>query len=139
MLRDNASELADAFITTMLQDLEYTTNEKNLLEGRDVPDVELDQSDLDPNTLRYIARFCQDFYIANEEHIWAEGACKRESVYSIASQTGSDLYMTLMGHGVGFWDPTCWDKTHGGAMYEYVQGMGHFDGAYIGDDGQVYL
>ena len=136
---DSISELTNAFIAVMLQDLEMTTNEENFSEGHDAPDISLDQSDLDPGTRRRIARLCRDFYIANKEHIHTAGACKRGAAYSVVSWTGSDLYMTLAGHGVGFWDSTYWDNIHGGAMYEYVQEMGHFDGAYIGDNGKVYL
>ena len=139
MLWDSASELTDAFIAVMLQDLETTTNEENRSEGRDVSDVDLDQSDINPDTLRYIARFCRDFYIANEEHIWAEDACKHDATSNIIFNAGRGLYITLAGYSAEFGDSTYWDKTHGGAMYEYVQGMGHFDGAYIGDDGKVYL
>ena len=139
MPRDNASELVNAFITVMLQDLETTTNEENRSEGYDIPEVVLDQSDIDSDTLRYITRFCQDFYIANEEHIWAEGACKRDATSNIIFNAGRGLYITLAGYSAEFGDLTYWDKTHGGAMYEYVQGMGHFDGAYIDDDGKVYL
>ena len=140
MPRDSASELADSFVATMLQDLEYTTNEENFIEGRDAPDVELDQSDLAEDTRQYVVKFCRELYIANEGHIHAPGACKRDLTYGgVVSSAGSDLYMTVVGHGVGFWDSTCWDETHGGAMYEYVQGVGHFGDAYIGDDGKVYL
>lgn len=136
MPRDTISEFTDAFIGTMLQDLEQTENEERFLEGLD--EIEISRDDLDPGALEKIVRSCREFYIANETHIHAKDACLREGTYSDGFYNpvpfaGSDFYMSWVGHGVGFWDTTCWKAEHGQPMYDYAKGMGYFK-LYLGFD-----
>lgn len=132
----SASHLADSFIAVMLQDLEQTENEQRFIDGK--PEIEINREDIDADALQQIVRDCQAFYIANENHVHASGACVRDGCDDQAGFAGSDLYMTRAGHGVGFWDSTCWKPEHGQPMSDYVDGMGYFE-PYIGDDGKVYL
>jgi hypothetical protein len=127
---DSAGLFADSFIATMLQDLDLTTQE----ETGESPNTA--REDIDPDTLRGLLAELRGFFIENESLIRPE-ACMRPG--DVVEAAGSDLYMTRVGHGVGFWDSTCWASPEGDLLDKAAKAMGHFEGAYLGDDGKVYL
>ena len=123
MTTDSLSQFTDAFINTLIEDLEANDRE----EGNE-RDLELSQE-----THNDIARMCKEFFIANEEqiHVVEGRGC------SGVQEAGYLFYMTIVGHGVGFWDNTIMSNEDIGIHLDNASKSYSLD-AYIGDDGLIY-
>jgi hypothetical protein len=96
------------------------------------PDNDLAGCVLSDKALKDIRNIVNVFIADNESTI---------EVYLLAhtdhdlESVGNDLYFTLAGHGVGFWEQ---DGEHAKALDEWCKQYQSFD-VYQGDDGELYV
>jgi hypothetical protein len=89
--------------------------------------------DLSPDAEALLLEMCEDFVVRNIELI--EETVKVEG-YGGPDQIGHDLWLTVRGHGAGFWDRGLGDigDKLTEACEKYVS-----DSIYLGDDGKIHL
>lgn len=70
------------------------------------------------------------FYNANQDYL--------TDIIEELLAIGRDLYYTLRGHGVGFWEN---DRgyDHGSIFDQWCKEYGYITSPYLGDDGLIYL
>ena len=131
----NPSEVFDSYWATALQDSQFSENDSAWSEGREPETFEGEAA------LEYGAK-----YRATVESICAQAEPylaglnlnkfpRRQGESSLSEVFGSDLYLTAVGHGAGFWDG---DWGHiGDKLTELAKALpggslaGHINGGYF--------
>jgi hypothetical protein len=90
-------------------------------------DAQYSTDDLAPEALTEIEQDCKAFYEAHFS-LWNDQIDD--------AQAGHDFYLTRNRHGAGFWDRGLGDL--GEELTELSRQFGT-QGAYVGDDGKVYV
>jgi hypothetical protein len=135
--------LAD-YIATMLQDADYREADEACEEEREARDSGTIY-DLGESEYQRCKADCERFYRENLADIEAalelepgeEGLEYSRGRYITNERIGSTFYMLRVGHGVAFTDDgraDCLER-----LNEATRNFGHFEGAYFGDDGKIYL
>jgi len=76
--------------------------------------------------------------LAEAERLYETGEWSPQGrLTSVDDQAGYDLYMTRVGHGVGFWEPGDWPDGIGDRLDAIAKSMGEIY-TYVGDDGLIY-
>lgn len=139
MTKSNVAELTDSFILTMIEDMNAEIQERYMLDSETAEIRELEDIDVSESLLSSIEKLCFDFYVACESHIHAPGAAPYlDDRIQVSNYAGYSLYMTLAGHGTGFWDSCSWAEEPGTAMTAYCENLCKPFCPYIGDDGKIY-
>ncbi len=77
-----------------------------------------------------------DSFLEYLESINAEITCTRRNQYTESEMLGHDLWLTINGHGAGFWDGD-WEGKDVKKVTEWCEGKSME--TYVGDDGYVYI
>lgn len=122
-------EITRGFIGTALQDLQFCENDEACMEGREPRSIEALGDGVEERLRDYVAAW----FARAEPYLAASRSyCLTNDLFEI----GSDLYLTAVGHGVGFWDrPEKINRRDG----EIISDMAMRIEMYVGDDGKVYL
>jgi hypothetical protein len=94
-------------------------------------DEEIGDAQLSDDAREMIAAECAEF---QADPAWLDAYLADAGT---AEQAGHDFWLTRNGHGAGFWDGD-WPEPHATALDCLSKRMGEI-GAYLGDDGLVYL
>jgi hypothetical protein len=130
---------ARAYIETAIDDLRYSSEY--------LTDVNLSLEDVAEECLEKCLDDCATFWDINARLILSEHAplaphydgkfhAGKSDQCRKATQGGYDLYVTRVGHGVGFWEDE-WSCAGGAALDACAEKMGNVD-FYCGDDGKIY-
>ena len=97
-------------------------------DGVEPLEVNYDDDDIAPETLKAMRKDCEEFLTAN-----------REAIGEHHSQAGHDFWLTRNGHGAGFWDrgDLYGSAIIGEELSEAARECGGFD-LYVGDDKRIY-
>lgn len=122
-------EITRGFISTMLQDLQYTENDEACMDEREARDIE----QVAPVTADRIKAMLATWLARAEPYLAASRSyCLTNDLYEI----GGDAYLTAAGHGVGFWDrPEKISRKDGDIISDMLPRVE----PYVGDDGLVYI
>jgi hypothetical protein len=118
------------FLSTLLQDAENRERDETSHTG--IPYEAGTIYDCPDSTFNAAADICRQFLAAPGvadmlgENDWS----------GMWNAAGSDLYLTVAGHGAGFWDG---DWPHGDPLTEAAHGVARWLETYVGDDGRVYI
>lgn len=132
MTQCSASHFTDHFISSLLEDLQFTEMDEG------IGDERFDR-ELSPQAHKTIAIMCKAFFIANEADILSD-----ELEYCSywgddrEGKAGHNFYMQVIGHGVGFWDGRYPEKL-GAKLSEACEAHAYSISPYVGDDGLVYV
>lgn len=130
------------FLATMLEDLDLHESEEACIEEREPRDSGTIYT-LPDSEYEKCKEMCERFYRDNLADIEAAGELEPGEPglqytvdrYMTEERIGSTFYMLLVGHGVSFTDDgnaDCLER-----LNEATRDLGHFEGAYFGDDGEV--
>lgn len=131
------SDMAQAFLGVLLEDLQMSENEEATMEEREPRDCGTIWT-APESTVSYAIEACRNF----------ESAIRRDdelvtAVEMASDQAGSDLYMEMAGHGVGFADRECWnaDRDTNASIAERLSALVKSSSleTYIGDDSRAYV
>jgi hypothetical protein len=138
-----ACPILESFLATMLEDLDLHESEEACMEEREPRDSGTIYT-LSDSEYEKCKAMCERFYRENLADIEAagelvpgeDGLQYTTHRYMTEDRVGSTFYMLLVGHGVAFTDDgnaDCLER-----LNEATRTFGHFEGAYFGDDGNVY-
>jgi hypothetical protein len=133
--------LAD-YISTALQDWQFSENDEACSEGREARDCRTIYT-LYEETYQRMKADCESFVLANAEHIDAalelvpgEDGLRYGKNYMTLERIGYYFWMSRVGHGVDFTDDV--DAPYLVAMSTYCREH-PAESLYMGDDGEMYL
>lgn len=135
--RRQMSDMVQSFLGVLLEDLQMSENEEACNEEREARDCGTIWT-APESTVSYAIEACRNF----------ESAIHRDNelvaaVEMNADQAGSDLYMVMRGHGVGFADRDCWnaDRDTNASIAERLSALVKSSSleTYIGDDSRAYV
>lgn len=136
----SVNRMAEGFLSTLLEDAQYSENDLACEEGREPRDTGTIYS-CPESTLRAVLNECDAFRAAMLRK--PSLAALLDDRY-LCERIGADLYLERAGHGAGFRDRDCWHdrpsaaRIIGEALSAAVPSRGSLE-TYIGDDGETYI
>lgn len=130
--------MTDSFICTLLEDLRLRDIDAACEEGREPIDPE-ESPELRDAVSALIAEFVAlhgdriDFEAFKPDHFF-----NSDSPYRDAEEIASDLYLTLAGHGAGFFDGYYTPEAETAFMDFCKSASRWVEHVYVSDDGLVY-
>lgn len=96
-------------------------------------------SDFAPSAIAYLEDVCRNFEAQFSEFCLAAGnyLLKQLNDHTELEYVGHDLWMTICGHGCGFWDGD-WEEPIASELSEWCRKHGDIE-LYVGSDGLVYV
>ena len=122
----SAVPILAGFLGTLLQDADMSARDSG---ERGSDDTIYDCPDA---TFEAAADICRRFLAVDGVADWLA-----DWLYCVPDNIGSDLYLTVAGHGAGFWDGD-WEP-HGEALTGAAQSVARWLEVYVGNDGHVYI
>ena len=120
-------EILRGFVSTALQDLQYSENDEACMEGREPRSIDL----LGDGVLDSLRDYVAAWFARAEPYLLPSNYSLTFDLFEI----GSDLYLTAVGHGCGFWDRTEKINRRDG---DIISDIAPRIEVYVGDDGKVY-
>jgi hypothetical protein len=122
------NEILRGFVRTALQDLQYSENDEACTDEREPRTIETLGDGVEDNLRDYVATW----FARAEPYLLPSGYSLTHDLFEI----GSDLYLTAVGHGAGFWDGRGKINRSDG---EIISDLAPRIEIYAGDDGKAYV